>query len=330
MALEDPFFVVKDEVLKALLKTRDLFESWKMGDEGRDLRSAEEQEWSTTELRNSLRSIEWDLEDLDDTVQIVEKNPAKFRIDSSELLVRKAFIQQTRDEVNQMKDRVSNGTSAATNTTNRINIESSPLDPVPLAASPSFTNSSSYNQLQPSMPSSSSSQNFRQGNTNPVHHQIGAGIVGGLGNTKYSRLANETDSPTHQQHPPQNNNKTFSQYGNSNNPSATPSSSTAQLIAQQRMQQDQLVAQQDNHLQIMSESVGNLRNVSGQIGNELDEQAVMLDEFGTEIENAESKLDATMRKMAKVLHMSNDRRQYLAIGGLSTAMIVIIIMIFAL
>lgn len=47
----------------------------------------------------------------------------------------------------------------------------------------------------------------------------------------------------------------------------------------------------------MSESVGNLRNVSGQIGNELDEQAVMLDEFGTEIENAESKLDATMRKM---------------------------------
>ena len=57
------------------------------------------------------------------------------------------------------------------------------------------------------------------------------------------------------------------------------------------------MAQQDNHLQIMSESVGNLRNVSGQIGNELDEQAVMLDEFGTEIENAESKLDATMRKM---------------------------------
>ena len=55
-------FTFCSEVLKALLKTRDLFESWKMGEEGRDLRSAEEQEWSTTELRNSLRSIEWDLE----------------------------------------------------------------------------------------------------------------------------------------------------------------------------------------------------------------------------------------------------------------------------
>jgi len=301
MALEDPFFVVKDEVLKALLKTRDLFESWKMGEEGRDLRSAEEQEWSTTELRNSLRSIEWDLEDLDDTVQIVEKNPAKFRIDSSELLVRKSFIQQTRDEVNQMKERVSTGGTGGTNPTNRINIESS-LDSVPLAASPSFTNSSSYNQLQ-----------------------TGTGIVGGLGNTKYSRLASETDSPTRQHL--HNNNKGYGQFSNTSSGTA---SSTAQLIAQQQMQQEQLVAQQDNHLQIMSESVGNLRNVSGQIGNELDEQAVMLDEFGTEIENAESKLDATMRKMAKVLHMSNDRRQWLAIGGLSSAMIIIIIMIFAL
>ena len=71
------------------------------------------------------------------------------------------------------------------------------------------------------------------------------------------------------------------------------------------MQQEQLVAQQDNHLQIMSESVGNLRNVSGQIGNELDEQAVMLDEFGTEIENAESKLDATMRKMVGFKNSKN-------------------------
>ena len=47
-------------------------------------------------------------QDLDDTVQIVEKNPAKFKIDASELAVRKAFIQQTRDEVNLMKARAEN------------------------------------------------------------------------------------------------------------------------------------------------------------------------------------------------------------------------------
>ena len=70
------------EVLKALSKTRELFDRWKSADEGREVRSVEEQEWAATELRNSLRSIEWDLEDLDDTVQVRndisepwEKNP---------------------------------------------------------------------------------------------------------------------------------------------------------------------------------------------------------------------------------------------------------------
>ena len=72
-----------------------------------EMRSAEEQEWAATELRNSLRSIEWDLEDLDDTVQIVEKNPQKFRIDSNDLAARKAFINQTKEEVEQMKQKSS-------------------------------------------------------------------------------------------------------------------------------------------------------------------------------------------------------------------------------
>lgn len=31
----------------------------------------------------------------------------------------------------------------------------------------------------------------------------------------------------------------------------------------------------------------------------------MLDDFGTDLENTESKIDTTMKKMAKVLHMNN-------------------------
>ena len=31
----------------------------------------------------------------------------------------------------------------------------------------------------------------------------------------------------------------------------------------------------------------------------------MLDEFGTEIDHADSRVDATMKKMAKVLHLSD-------------------------
>ena len=107
-------------MLKALLKTQDLYERWRLGDEGLEMRSNEEQEWAATELRNSLRSIEWDLEDLDDTVQIVEKNPAKFRIDANDLAARKAFIKQTKDEVEAMKQR----SSAPSKNTSRFNYTS--------------------------------------------------------------------------------------------------------------------------------------------------------------------------------------------------------------
>lgn len=59
-------------------------------------------------MKNSLRSIEWDVEDLEDTIQIVEKNPTKFRIDGAELAVRKGFIESTKDEVRRMKERLTN------------------------------------------------------------------------------------------------------------------------------------------------------------------------------------------------------------------------------
>lgn len=80
MTLEDPFFVVKDEVNKALNKTRNLYSRWVELQNvasitptinSRHPVSQEELEWTTTELRNALRSIEWDLEDLEDTIYIL-------------------------------------------------------------------------------------------------------------------------------------------------------------------------------------------------------------------------------------------------------------------
>ena len=53
-------------------------------------------------------------QDLEDTIQIVEKNPSKFRIESQELNSRKLFIQQTREEVNEMKNRATTAAAAAT------------------------------------------------------------------------------------------------------------------------------------------------------------------------------------------------------------------------
>lgn len=57
----------------------------------------------------------------------------------------------------------------------------------------------------------------------------------------------------------------------------------------------------------------------------------MLDEFGNELESTDSKLDATMRKMGKVLQLSNnDRRQWTAIFILSVLLLIVIILFIIL
>lgn len=95
------------------------------------------------------------------------------------------------------------------------------------------------------------------------------------GPTKYSKLENEIDSPNRQ------------------------------FLDDTLSQQSRMFREQDEQLEIIDDSVGTLKTVSRQIRNELDEQAVMLDDFGYELESMDSKLNSTMSKMAKVLRLSS-------------------------
>ncbi|KAJ8935166.1 hypothetical protein NQ318_015954 [Aromia moschata] len=77
MTLEDPFFVVKDEVFKALNKTRGLYLRWR-------------------ELQD----------DFDLYYERRKKNPSKFKIDNKEITTRKHFIDSTKSEVKSMKEKI--------------------------------------------------------------------------------------------------------------------------------------------------------------------------------------------------------------------------------
>ena len=48
-----------------------LYHRWKELVENPQSGLKEELDWTTNELRNSLRSIEWDLEDLEETINIL-------------------------------------------------------------------------------------------------------------------------------------------------------------------------------------------------------------------------------------------------------------------
>lgn len=65
MSMEDPFFVVKEEVQKAVNTTQGLFQRWTELFQDPSTAMREEINWTTNELRNNLWSIDWDLEDLD-------------------------------------------------------------------------------------------------------------------------------------------------------------------------------------------------------------------------------------------------------------------------
>uniref|UniRef100_A0A023FXZ7 Putative syntaxin 6 n=2 Tax=Amblyomma TaxID=6942 RepID=A0A023FXZ7_AMBPA len=247
MSLEDPFFVVKDEIVKAIANNKTLFERWNQYQDPSSLPSKEDIDWTTSELRKGLRSIEWDLEDLEETVAIVEKNPKKFKIDEKEIKSRKAFIEQSRNEVKCMKEAI-------------------------------LESKAKNKRMRPS-----SMELFNSSRT-----------------AKYTSLRNEVESPVRR------------------------------LLDHTQQQQQELMVAQDDELEGIQTSVGTLKSMSKQIGNELDEQSVMLDDLGHDMDNAESKIDGALKKMAKVLHMSNDRRQWMAIGALSGVMVVVVALFFLL
>ncbi|XP_067630165.1 putative syntaxin 6 isoform X2 [Eurosta solidaginis] len=127
--------------------------------------------------------------------------------------------------------------------------------------------------------------------------------------TKYSKLENAIDSPGHY---------------------ASLDSPAHRFVGETVSVQQRLMQGQDEQLDMISDSIGTLKTVSRQIGVELDEQAVMLDDFGNEFDTTESKLDTTMKKVAKVLHMNNDKRQWAAIFILSALLIIVIILFIIL
>ncbi|KAM4575432.1 syntaxin-6 isoform 1-T1 [Fundulus diaphanus] len=253
MSMEDPFFVVKGEVEKAVHAAQSLHHRWsELLQEGGGA-SKEEVDWTTNELRNSLRSIEWDLEDLDETISIVESNPKKFNLDAAELTKRKAFIISTRRTVKEMKEQMLS----------------------PAAAGPDRPN-----------------QQVLLSDTQGPIWQPGA--------DKYTPLDRQLQS------------------------------ANSQFIGGQQLQQQLIAEKQDEQLELVSGTIGVLKNMSERIGMELDEQAVMLDDFGNEMDNTQSRLDTVMKKLAKVSHMTSDRRQWCAIGVLLLILLVIIILFFIL
>ncbi|XP_043204192.1 syntaxin-6-like isoform X1 [Amphibalanus amphitrite] len=268
--MEDPFYLVRDDVVKALAKLRGLYQ--RRSELESVPATAAERTWTESELCNALRSIEWDVEDLQETIGIVEKNQKQFRLSEADLQARRSFVKATRDELDALKERLSLNRAADTDRTARQELEEA--DELPPA----------YNPLleQPSSP--------------PERPQAPAKPTGGSSGGGYSRLREDE-------------------------PPESP-------LQEQRQQQRRLAGEQQRHLDRIGQSVGTLRDMSQRLGTEVDDQSIMIEDITHEVDAAQGKVDTTMSRMMKVLRISNDKRQWTAIGVLSGIMLIVVLMFF--
>lgn len=96
------------------------------------------------------------------------------------------------------------------------------------------------------------------------------------------------------------------------------------------MKQEQIIREQDEDLVLVGNSVSTLKQMSYKIGDELDQQAVMLDDLGQEMDTVDTKLDSVMKKIAKLTHMDDDKRQCKLIMILSVVIFFLILLLIVL
>ncbi|KAL1498869.1 hypothetical protein AB1Y20_013393 [Prymnesium parvum] len=97
MALSDPFYAVKAEVLENAAAAESLAARWQQLE--RKPRAAEERARLVQQLGDLLLGVSADLHELDGTIELVEKQRARFRIDDAELQARREFVAAMRRRV---------------------------------------------------------------------------------------------------------------------------------------------------------------------------------------------------------------------------------------
>jgi len=101
--LQDPFYVVKEEVQQSVTGVTTLYDRWQELLKATNTAQNDEFKWTTTQIKNGIKSIEWDLQDLEETIGIVEGNRQRFKLDIAEVESRKAFITETKATIKKMK-----------------------------------------------------------------------------------------------------------------------------------------------------------------------------------------------------------------------------------
>ncbi|KAI9302548.1 t-SNARE [Cunninghamella echinulata] len=105
---DDPFFIVENQVKEGLANADTLFSSWKRIQQTVKSPTNQELLWTADELIACIDAIEQDLDDLDDALSVAKANPQQFKLSAKELNSRQSFIAQSRNNIQSIRNTVSN------------------------------------------------------------------------------------------------------------------------------------------------------------------------------------------------------------------------------
>ncbi|KRZ51466.1 GDP-fucose protein O-fucosyltransferase 1 [Trichinella nativa] len=85
-------------------------------------------------------------------------------------------------------------------------------------------------------------------------------------------------------------------------------------------QQELIIKSQDENLEKIGANVRVLRDMSAQIGFEIEEQSIMLDDLNADLDSTQAKMATVMNKMGKVMHMSAGKEASMQNMGIGIAL----------
>jgi len=249
--MQDPFHLVKEDVQQTLKEVNALYEHWKNLLTNTNTAENKEFVWVQKELENKIQNIVDDLDDLDETIEIVEKNIQKYELDDDEIQLRKSFIVVTRKRVKSIRDEIKDN-----NTKSKIERDNRSL----LMARKEETKIS------------------QSGN-------------------KYTKLDNEINR--------ENND----------------------FISENSEQQKLIIGEQDVALDDLHDHIQVIKDMSYNIGDELENQSKIINEVEYRAEGLDTKLKATQKRLNALIKKTKGYISYCVIGLL---LIVLVILLYFL
>ncbi|KAI9478183.1 MAG: t-SNARE [Benjaminiella poitrasii] len=99
------------------------------------------------------------------------------------------------------------------------------------------------------------------------------------------------------------------------------------FIESQQQQQMMIMQDQDQHLDAIGGTLVNLKEIAGTMNREIDDQVLILDDLGNQVDRSEGKLKSAMRRVTTILKKEEESKSGYCICCLIIVLIILLVLV---